>query len=69
MGGQYLLVHPFPPYALMVFLALGPGGGADFQIRIPPDPGLKGIVIHQQALTYGPGLGEISNLADTEITE
>lgn len=68
-NNKHLLLNPFGTSSFWLYMALGPAGELSFPLQIPHDPLLKGVIIHQQFLTYDTGLKEISNMSSTEIIE
>lgn len=66
---HHLLLNPLPP-SILLYLALDGQGAFSMDVRIPADPGLAGISLYLQAVTYGSlGVEKLSNLAVAEIQE
>jgi len=68
VGPYHILVNPFD-ISLWIYLSLNAGGSISFDIPIPSDPSLSGLVIYHQGLTYEPSIKEISNLSVIGITD
>jgi acetyl esterase/lipase len=66
IGMHHLLVYPFLP-TFWLFSNLDFAGQASFNITVPYDPGLLGVKIYHQFVTYDNMLKEISNMVQTTI--